>query len=183
MKPWFAFFLRKPPKENETNIHQDVLCYFTWPPEGRITPCFTSLASVVWVHWKASLVLDSFYFSFPGTERKYEHHEYALHSSEYSRFSHGLSPVLRLTLHTYPHFSDEKTEDQGRLSHFSKLAQVEMQIYCQNRMGAVANIQEKKVNSHRRLNPPLLTDASLVLVSSDADFATFWMMGAMLVGP
>lgn len=28
-----------------------------------------------------------------------------------------------------------------------------------------------------------LTEASLVLVSSDADFATFWMMGAMFVGP
>lgn len=38
--------------------------------------------------------------------------------------------------------------------------------------------QEKKANTAFSL-----TEASLVLVSSDADFATFWMMGAMFVGP
>lgn len=38
--------------------------------------------------------------------------------------------------------------------------------------------QEKSQTQHYAL-----TEASLVLVSSDADFATFWMMGAMFVGP
>lgn len=38
--------------------------------------------------------------------------------------------------------------------------------------------QEKSQPQHYAL-----TEASLVLVSSDADFATFWMMGAMFVGP
>lgn len=46
------------------------------------------------------------------------------------------------------------------------------------------NLQE--THHKTRENQPqhyALTEASLVLVSSDADFATFWMMGAMFVGP
>lgn len=48
-------------------------------------------------------------------------------------------------------------------------------------------LQEINHNRKRKVNTATqhyaLTEASLVLVSSDADFATFWMMGAMFVGP
>lgn len=50
-------------------------------------------------------------------------------------------------------------------------------------MDLMANIQVRKSKLPLKGKYPLLTDASLVLVSSDADLATFWMMGAMLVGP
>lgn len=72
---------------------------------------------------------------------------------------------------------------EGRLNHLFKLMQVKMQILCQSGAGAMASIQGRKGRRTSRWTTPLLTDASLVLVSSDADLATFWMMGAMLVGP
>lgn len=49
-------------------------------------------------------------------------------------------------------------------------------------------VRSGKHNSHnnrkkKNLSILLLTMASLVCISSEADEATFWMIGAMLVGP